>query len=257
MKKIAATAVWWSAVRFCGRNTGQIAAMAVFPVVISSLLWIVFDFLTDPGAGKKSVGETFASSLVTTYIFLVFVPYYIALHRLTLLGERCGVRSSWPRLDFREMRYAVGTFLIFTLLAAFSFDTTNPAIETETSMNWWSWLAAVVWLFVVVRSAFVFVGLAVDSDLGVRKDWQLTSVYTFRLLYLGVLSAAPFYIPLTVVFAFIYTATGQPLPESEALVVDALQVTLGAVTHAVVAAIWVTATSMAYRDVSEWWPTEN
>lgn len=265
MSRIAVGPTIVEAARFCLRNIGRMFLMGLIPVVVYFMLSTWLDTACGEEAGRKSWGAMISCNVGSDWIELVFVPFFVAWHRLTLLGDPGTRWLALPRIGRREALYAGYTLIVYLVFLpenALIDWSIGIDMEGEQSLLFISGYilllvgSAALWTWVAIRFSFLFVEVAIDGRTELFRGWSMTREYAFDLLLVGLPNILVFVLVMViaVVIGFVPTLTLLDFSSDDIfdMSVD------GAVSFAivVVGAYWVSATTIAFRDVTGWKPEQ-
>ena len=262
MTRLPVTATIKDAILFWLRNIGLFCAIGAVPIILYLAANELFDTAW-PIDESNSLLRIIFNNVAILVVQLIPVPLYVAWHRVILMSD-AGSECRWiPRVGDTELRYALAAFLISipALVGSVAFelrphDATGIAAITPTVLMFVFMLLVEMWL--MIKTAFIFVEIAFGRLTSIRSGWGKTKGCGVRLtgIILGVSGAT-----MLPIILFVEDRTFMEFDEQENAarledLTDRVFVTALSIESVFSHAIWVSATSIAYRHVTGWSPID-
>lgn len=246
------------------------AKAAAFPLLVSIVLWSIWDRLSDV--------ESVVLDVSAFYIDLIPYAFFgVAWHRLTLLGPDEGRPTLLPRPSRRHF-----TFFVFAAIVTSIYHIPVRAVETAVERGWtietpdigefFSWVVSVGVVLIVVifylgipylmfRLSFVFPAAAVDERYRLRHSWRHTRHQGFRVLLLGGAVGAPAYLLVLLISVQVDAVFGIYDPTKElsfgsidGVVYAVVRYIFLPILSYIPIALVIAAISLAFRTLTGWVP---
>jgi hypothetical protein len=194
---------------------GELRRLAVI-VLLITLVFQIVDVLLLPSSPEKPSLNLLARFVIGLAQGFLTVPYYIAVHRLIILGERTtsyALAPSNPR--FQHFFWWLAAFGAVTFLPLFLLEML-PQARGMSPLAFLIALALMLIVFVAIivvtlRITIIFPAIAVDAP---GASWENvmadTKGYAWRIFLFGLLAALPLIVPalILITLAAIGTARG-------------------------------------------------
>lgn len=219
-------------------------------VAIVLLITLAFQtaetLLLPPTAGETSrtILLRFLSSLAQGFLT---VPYYIAVHRLIILGERTGSYLLAPsHLRFQQFFWWWAALSVVTYLPIALIEMLAPA-RAMTPFSYLIVLAAmpvilIAVIIVTLRLTIILPAVAVDAP---GATWENviadTKGYVWRIFLFGLVASLPLIVPAFIIGAIV--AFGTP---TRSWIVSGLSVIFGSVLSVVGLTLFIVVASRLY-----------
>lgn len=250
------------AVGFCVANYRRLIMLGFLPGAVYLALAVVIESTLGGDGTSRSLGVSIAYSILTIGVELVLVPFYVAWHRLTLIGDSGVSGQMLPLMGARDALYAGYLCLLFLIFlpAEILVEISASSPEAEESLlavlgPILSVANPVVLIWVSIRLSFLFVDTAVDGRATIREAWKLTRGNTYVLTFITLpVSAAIFLVCFGLVALVIIPILS--ISDYGGSWMDVVYVVTIAPAIVIAGAYWVSATSIAYRDATGWTPDQ-
>src|ERR1043165_6049285 len=187
---------------------GELRALALIVLLITLAFQIAEVLLLPPGAGDASrdLLLRFVSSLAQGFLT---VPYYIAVHRLVILGERTTsyvLAPSHPRFQLFFWWWAALTVVAYLPIPLVDL-LAQP--RGPTALYYLIVLAGMPILLnaiiiVMLRLTIIFPAVAVDAPVVTGKNVMAdTKGYAWRIFLFGLVACLPLIVPALVLGALV------------------------------------------------------
>lgn len=251
------------AIRFCVRNFDRLIMLGFLPGSIYVVLLFALSALFGIDRINQSLDVAIADSVLSTGAKLVLVPFYVAWHRSTLIGNAGVSGRVLPMMGRRDGLYVGYTLLLYlTLLPVEILTMIVPSgSEADESLAtilgslvlFLSFPVLLVWAY--IRVSFLFVDTAVDGRATIREAWNMTRGNAHILALITLPMTGVIYLICLGWAALVVTPVLSYAGYGGSWVVAIFGVA-NASAMVIAGAYWISATSIAYRDVTGWTPDQ-
>ena len=225
---------------------GELRALALIVLLITLAFQTAEVLLLPPGAGDPSrdLLLRFVSSLAQGFLT---VPYYIAVHRLVILGERTTayvLAPSHPRFQLFFWWWAALSVVVYLpislvdLLAPARGSMSFPHLIALAGMP----IVLIAIIVVTLRLTIIFPAVAVDAPGATWRNVMAdTKGYAWRIFLFGLVACLPLIVPALALGGLVGTGT-----RTGSWIVNALTIVFAAVLGVVALTLFIVFASRLY-----------
>jgi len=232
-----AVEVYW----FIWVNLRRIVGLAVFPLILCSVLIWFEDVLISPGStrGFFEVGVSLVFRLV---VILITIPYQVAIHRLAYPGfdfDRGSYGAPLPTIHKTYFLYTVFLSTLPAIILGLLYVFIKQLNSTVVSVMAFC-IFIIMYIYVVVAFMLIFPEMAIGVKPDLVRVWWMLRGNGIRLVLTIILTIVPAFI------LFLIPEYLSDLFQNGSLLVDAIQIVIDRAGSLLILGLWASCLSICY-----------